>query len=533
MRQIFPDRQLGFTLILSLLIILIYSNSIHKEFMLDDYVNLIGSDSLKSIGVDELFIKDFKGFYRPVTSSILKAALSVFGENPIAYHLYNAAIFFTVCWLFYFLLNKLTRRVELAMLAGVLYAVHPINNFFLNYKTASNLSVNVLFLQLGVVFFIAYLERKKICFWAASVLIYAVSLLAHEINFVLPVYLFLVMYYFRSFDFRKDVRLFIPFAIVFMLYFWVRTGIATAIKISPAFSGFSVFTYLGTLMKLIVWYITKLFVPTHIIFIWDERMATGLEAVGYASLFILLCVALIFFFFKSRRTSAAFGLMLFSAGLGPLALAGFTFTGKVHSAIIEPHWFGFSSIGFFVVVAAALLGLKKFLPARVVAVLILLTLVTAGTLTHAANGVWKSEEGYCRYWILENPINGTPWNALAKKYALTHDRGSDPGDYKNCREAAYLGFAYHVIGRADLSFTFYSTALKINRSCAPAYYGLSLLYDQMQEASPAASNLNQAAALDARFEPIYGLLRDAFHNKSQKGDGRKIIKYFEAIPQDY
>ncbi|HLD69170.1 MAG TPA: hypothetical protein VJA17_00230 [Candidatus Omnitrophota bacterium] len=533
MRQLFPSRQLFFPLVLVSFIILIYSNSLHKEFMLDDYVDLIGNDSLKSVEAGQLFTKDFKGYYRPVTFLILKAAVSVFGENPAAYHLYNAVIFFTICWLFYFLLYKLTRRADLAMLAGLLYAVHPINNFFLNYKTASNTSLNILCLQLGVVFFVAYLENKKICFYAASVLIYAVSLLIHEISFILPVYLFLIMYYFKSFDLRRDIRLFVPFAIVFMLYFWVRAGMATAIKISPALIGFSVFTYLGTLMKLILWYGTKLFVPTHIIFIWDERTVTGLPAAGYTALFVFLAAALIIFFFKGRRSPAAFGLMLFAAGLGPLALAGFTYTGKVHSAIIEPHWFGFSSIGFFIVAAGALLGLKKFLPAKVAVVLILLTLATAGALTHAANRVWKNEEVYCRYWILENSINGTPWNALARKYALSRDLGTtDPRHYKNCREASYLGLAYHIIGQADLSFAFYSLALKIDGFCAPVYYGLSLLYDQMQEASLAASNLNHARTLDARFEPIYGLLRDAFHDKSHPGDGRKIIQYFEAIPED-
>ena len=521
---------LAFTIILLFFIFLSYSNCIHKEFMLDDYVNLIGNDSLNSVSVVDLFVKDFKGYYRPVTFAILKGALSVFGQNPVTFHLYNAAIFFAICWLFYLLLGKVTRRPDLAMLASLLYAVHPINNFFLNYKTASSLSINILCLQLGALLFVQYLDTRKILFYAAAVLMYAVSLFAHEMNFLLPAYVFLIMYYFRDFNFKKDGRLFIPYLAAAVFYILIRTGVTTAIKVPSVLSlGIPLSSYLATMAALAGWYITKLIFPAHIIFIWDERIMTGPAVIVCTLLFIFILIGLIAVFLKGKKNSLTFGLILFSTGLLPLALAGFTYTNRFNTAIIEPHWFGFSSIGFFIVVASLCLSLKEFLPHRVGIFLIVLILVGSSVLTRAANNLWKDGQTYCRYWFEENSLNGTVWHCLAARYIETHDLGQEPGYYKSCREVSYLAGAYHGIGQAQLAFDYYDLALKINPQCVDAYYGLSLLYDQLEKMPEAELNLNKALTLDARYYPVYKLLLSTFHNRGEKEDGRKIIKYLRDI----
>ena len=136
-----------------LLCVFLYSNIFNNGFLLDDYQYFITKPTLNDVSVISLFSQAFKGFYRPFAVGFLKFELFLFGNsNPIGYHLVNLALFCCICWLFFLILYKLFHNYEIALIASCFYAVHPINSFLVNYKTASAINVCILCMQISTLF---------------------------------------------------------------------------------------------------------------------------------------------------------------------------------------------------------------------------------------------------------------------------------------------------------------------------------------------------------------------------------------------
>ena len=81
-------------LILFLLCVISYSNTLNNGFLLDDHVFLVGDKTLEDASIKTLFSWGFKTNYRPIVYSFLKIELMLFGDSPTGYHLVNIFLFF-------------------------------------------------------------------------------------------------------------------------------------------------------------------------------------------------------------------------------------------------------------------------------------------------------------------------------------------------------------------------------------------------------------------------------------------------------
>ena len=123
-----------------------YSNSLHNDFMIDDY-GLILQDK-KAHNLENLlyqFIPDNQkylnigrkeggAYYRPFAHIIPLLSYLAFKENVFGYHCVNLVLFFLCVVLIYYLIQILSKRQDLAMMVSLLYAAHPLNGLFVNYS---------------------------------------------------------------------------------------------------------------------------------------------------------------------------------------------------------------------------------------------------------------------------------------------------------------------------------------------------------------------------------------------------------------
>ncbi|OGX19400.1 MAG: hypothetical protein A2Y04_00395 [Omnitrophica WOR_2 bacterium GWC2_45_7] len=515
-------------ILLFFLCLLAYSNCFRHGFLLDDYTHLLNEDNLEKVTWAELFSKAYKGFYRPFAFMFLKGMLGVFKDAGVAYHVFNLILFYGICLMFYRLWIELFKDQRLALLACSLFAAHPVNAMLVNYKTASNNSIFILCMQMSAWLLVKSMDARKTGYYYASLLFYFLSLLSHEISFILPVYLFLILFLLRDYGGKKSGVSCLSFLVPLTVYLIIRRNIAGLSPMADPFHlGISFIQYVGTLMSLIGWYLQKLVVPVNILFIWDERIAEGGTAVFYA-VFLMMVVAVVAGVLYRRRPGdvKTFGAGLLAAGFIPLGLAGFTYSASMKTVIIEPHWFGFSSMGFFLLAAGILINLRKFAHEKIRIPALVILLGTLLLLTRTGNAVWKDEETYCTNWIETNALNGEPWNCLARVYRAKHDQGLNKNRYQDCTEAAYLAFAYHVTGDGTRSLNYYNMALDINRDCPVAYYGLGLLYTIAQDEGSAAWAYDNALRLNPGYYPLVKKLEDVFYNRRKKDAARRIRELF-------
>lgn len=426
-------------LILFALCLVCYSGSLFNYFMMDDF-DLI--PQIRSMRLDlsalSLFTHHLNGFFRPIPNIFLKISTLLFGLNPVYYHTLNLFLFFLICSLFLVIGNKLFfmfrngRMLEDAgrtnatvFFAVVLYCVHPINNIIVNYVTGSMLAVSVLANQLSYLNFLLYLEQKRKLNHILSVFFYLCALFSHETSVILPIYMWLTYFYLKP-VIKNVYSFFSPYVLclIFYIYIYLR------ISIRHHFLGFlfriPVQNYICCVLKLIHWYVLKLLLPVHLLFLWEVSVKEPSSFASLAGPFLMMgAVAVLFYYLISRKKQLeSFCLSLFGAGFLPIFLAAFTYTSISATALIEPHWFYFSSIGFFFLASIFYFyffrNFNQYL--RLAACLSLVIILVV--LTLESNRVWKDNETYCRYWVKLDHFNFMPIYYMTKvqlKYPAIRD----------------------------------------------------------------------------------------------------------------
>jgi tetratricopeptide (TPR) repeat protein len=127
-----------YPLIVFVLALVLYSNTIPNEYNLDDVLvtnnhrnTAKGLSAWKEI-LNEFYYEDDMGYrygYRPVTHLSFALEHQLFGESPHISHVVNVLLYALLCLFIFYLIQSLdpVRGPTLAFLVAVIFAVHPIH----------------------------------------------------------------------------------------------------------------------------------------------------------------------------------------------------------------------------------------------------------------------------------------------------------------------------------------------------------------------------------------------------------------------
>ena len=117
---------------------LLFCNSLNLFFCLDDNAAITNNpDLLQNASWLNLLKNDFWGqlisdkgshkSYRPLTVATFRLNYMLHELHPLGYHLVNVLLHSAVCYLYVLLCGVVFREVWPALIAGLLFAVHPIH----------------------------------------------------------------------------------------------------------------------------------------------------------------------------------------------------------------------------------------------------------------------------------------------------------------------------------------------------------------------------------------------------------------------
>ena len=239
-------------LIIFSLSVLLYANTLHHEYALDDSIVITdnqftkkGIRGLKEIYTNDSFTGFFKkkkelvqgGRYRPLSIATFAIEYQFFGLKPSVSHFINVLLYGFTGILIWLVLKKLFEDFPeqealkyLPFGAAILFMVHPLHTEVIaNIKGRDEL-LAFLFSLLTFYFSINFAQTKKIRNLIFSACCIFLALLSKEnaVTFLLLIPLALIL--FRNNSFKQATLVFVSHVLVFIVYYFIRTNTTGGIR---------------------------------------------------------------------------------------------------------------------------------------------------------------------------------------------------------------------------------------------------------------------------------------------------------------
>lgn len=466
-------------LALAVLVLLIYSNTFNADWHFDDVHNILERDALHMTHISwskikQSFVNEKGKLDRPVACLSFSLNHLVGGLNVFGYHAVNISIHVAASF-FLFLFLHLTLHMPgirerhgshayaIALLAGVLWAVHPIQTQAVTYIVQRMASLAGLFYIMAMYFFAkartADGRARSYAWFAACILSSLLAFGSKQNAFVLPVTLLLYDQLISGTAFWSQNRRKMTFGILVLVlavllgltYYHFGHG-----HILNALDGYNkrVFTLTERLLtqpRILIFYLSLLIYPspTRLSLVHDVTLSTSL----FTPISTLFSIAFII---------ALIGGAVFTSKKTPLISFSilFFFLNHVIESTVFPlelifeHRNYIPSMLFFLPIAMLIVnGLKYFSYKRSLRVLfagfVVLFLIGTGNATYLRNVIWKYDESLWIDCMDKYPNLWLPYINLGKYYA-------DNGQPEKAMEYFQRGLGKKSVSDLDILF-YYKT----------------------------------------------------------------------------
>jgi len=206
------NKNLILVILIVILSLISYINVFDNEFVWDDHVFILDNADIKSFSNIPFFFKeDVDGLYRPLRGVHYTLAYSVFRKNEFGYHL-NAVFFHTlISILVFFIILKILNKKSIALIASLIFAVHPIHTERVANMTAGFDLLGIFLFLLSFYFYILFsknISQKKLFknnkkYFVLSLILFIAALFASEEAITLPLIIILYEFSFNRERFNK------------------------------------------------------------------------------------------------------------------------------------------------------------------------------------------------------------------------------------------------------------------------------------------------------------------------------------------
>lgn len=324
-------------LLILLLSFLIYGQSLHYGYVLDDTI-VVDENKFVAKGVngiwDILSKETFTGYfgeqknlvagarYRPLSLVSFALEQSIFGKKPGISHLINILLYAFCGWFLYRLILNLKiiankdAGIYLALIASLLFIAHPIHSEAVANIKGRDEIMCLLFSLVALFQFIQYYDTKQLSnIWTASISFF-LALLSKEnaITYLAIVPLTLVV--FRNVTFFSAIRKTWPLIVVALIFLIIRTevigyffnsGVKITDLMNDPFIGMKSSEKFATIIYTIGWYIKLLIFPhplTHDYYPYHVQKM-GLTSIPFL-ISIILISTIIILAYKKRKSQPVF-----------------------------------------------------------------------------------------------------------------------------------------------------------------------------------------------------------------------------------
>ena len=544
-------------ILVAVLAFAMYCNTIKNEYALDDTIVIVkneyvyeGFAGLKSIMTKDAFDSYYKQFnssnqlsggrYRPL--SIATFAIEQQFLGPVSPKKVDSVIlhagehgpqevklmhdmhvrhFFNVIWfmlsmlaLLYFLRFVVFRNnTLLALMAVVLFVIHPIHTEVVANVKSRDEIMSLLFISLTFILAFKYEEQKdKKSLLVFGIVSYVLAFLSKEYAIALAFVLPLSFYIFKKYSLLDSIKAVLPYLAVVAIYVFIRLQIVAPMShdsdndiLNNPYALANEAEQLGTKIATCLSYLRLLVFPYPLSADYSYNTIPYKDftnLIVWLSLAVHIALIRYFFVYLKQRHVLAFAIGFYMANLLLICNIIFNIGGTMGERLIY-H----SSVGFCIAAAYFLYkGMERIQPAltgrRVLAGAMALLIIVCGFRTIARNADWKNDKA-----LFFKDIEVTPNSVLVNADVA----------------ASYINMAYDekdsMKGVDDIhkGISYFDKALEIDPVHVSSFLNRSMAYLKLKRPDSAAMNLDMVRKLYPRYpgmdEMYYNIGVNFYMNK--------------------
>ncbi|MGB3082005.1 MAG: tetratricopeptide repeat protein [Candidatus Omnitrophota bacterium] len=477
-----------YPLLLVLVTIGVYANSLGGDFVYDDKAMIVAYDLVKDIGnIPKAFTSATTlygnvNYYRPVQTVSYMADYFLWGKEPLGFHLTNVIFHVACVLLVYVFINLLFKNRILGLVTALLFSVHPAHTGVVSYIAGRADSILCVFMLACFIFYVKYRYTSGTKLdYIFSLLFFILTLLTKEFAMIIPV---AVILFDRcatprtSLPERRQVSPgYVPFFLILAVYVLFRVkwmGFFVEGVVPP----FPLKNRIISAPYFFAQYLRLIVMPNDLHMGRAPWVAgTILDVKVIASILAIAAVGYAAYRAGKRSGAIYFGawwfVLMIVPSLNIIAASYYTFA---------ENWLYMPSIGLFLIIAAASrviyekLTVSRF-PATKYAVVAVIGffIFTMGAITVVNNNTWKDEIALGTNTLRFNPEDFKIYNNMGVSYLAKGDLDKAERSFRKC--------------------------LEIKPDTGMAYFNLYRVYMARGRRKQAAQYLNKARELDpARVE---------------------------------
>jgi len=493
------------TAVFFVLMLITYGKSLGNDFVLwDDSLLIFLNPIVQSITpttIKVIFSSYDPELYIPLTLLSFQLDWLIGSGNPAIFHITSLVLHTVSSVLLVSCVKKLTGNCTLAILTGLLFALHPLNTEAIAWASGRKDVLSVFFFLLSLLLYLHYRENESKKIYWISVFVFLLGLLSKAVVVSLPFVLLLCDYLQKRAD-RKMLIDKIPYFALSIVFTIVAFGGKAASLGQSALS-----TKLLMVIKAPIFYIQKLLVPYPLMALYPYHDPITLSSPAFFVPFLILIAILLLGFFVYRKARiVTFAIFFYFVTLAP-SLLNFDKEGVFY--IASDRYAYIPSIAFFLIVAFCITSIWqkypvwKTLTASVTAVIFLLLML----LSFNQSMTWNMTETLFLNVLKHEPRSHVAHNnigdALLRKGQVSEaiEHLSQSLKIHESAEANYnLGLIAHSNSDLQKAEDYYMRAINYDTKHAPAHLNLGAIYADKGEIDAAIAEFSFATVSQPFFE---------------------------------
>lgn len=480
----------GLLLLLSVVVIIVYTNALENGFVSDDRGILINAQSwtLESV------IFRFNSVIRDV---LYLFTFKIGGFNTFLFRLPNIFFHIGVVWLIFLILSLLTNRF-IAVLSAFLFVVHPILVESVTWISGGIYVQFSFFFLLDFFLYMVSVKNKKV--YICSVIMFGVALLNSEK--VIPLCGVFFLYELSFGNIQRNWKKVIPFFVLsgfWALYYLSRLGPKLENLQASTGQNQTFYNPIQQIPIAITSYFELIFWPDALT-LYHSELTFSEFSYGIRAIVFLIFLGFIFFCYKKNKL-LFFWLSFFIIALSPTLLpVGVAW-------VVAERYVYLGSLGIFVAIAWVFSRIWMVKKLRSICIILLACILFSLSLrTIIRNTDWKDEDALWLSAARTSPSSSQNHNNLGDYYGRRGDLQNSIKEFQKAIELnpkyadAYhnLGNAYRDAGKPDEAIQAYKKAIFYNKLLWQSYQNIATIFFLKQDYKSAKSYIEDGLKVDSK-----------------------------------